>query len=1193
MSKKEVQRGGGRVFTPLKGMFLFLALILMLAGSLNASGCGQTPSSLFSLTLHCQQIFIDNQQGTAYQANSQIAIQVPFNTLSNEGYLANNGMNLYFYVGNTATVAPAWLYGNTANVDNGANLYEDANVLYYVLVPYAIPAGFTDGNIVLGIGSTSTDFFTNPNANVGVQPDLWGTGGNYPVAAYGQSDNGRHVFKAYENFTGTTIDVANVIITNDVGGTSATMSESQNNGLQVGVSAIGSGAAFSISWNSIVASPITWMVKEIIQNAGANTNFQDGLVIDSATTTSLTVGTSGQNQYISRVCNAACPAGLQLWYATSSSNGQIGSTAGGAPTYPYNTISSMTQLSASSVNVIEQNNVVSTSSSPVSFTSGYPGINSYESSSGSAGNMEFIQWMLALTPPPDDTNATISYGAISVPTTSTLTITPNPATYGQSILITGECANPTDSCAVDYPTLGTHLCTGTGSCTYTYPAWQLAAGTYSSFYTNDITAGTNSTPLTLTINKNGTVITWTAQCQNPTMQIFSNPNPCTTTGYAPSNANQLVANLYLNNLLESSTSSTSNTATYSLTTNNIGNYGFVFNTLGNGNYIANSISYNTLIYAQVNVKNVSANGNVISFAANVQANPYTWNTYFPYGFFTSSPSNTLNFTLSQLFDSALSNPTRTALQTNVLNLSYIPQSSQPTGNYLYNITERQIGNAQTVRFSINAVSANMIDFNGQLNFIGQCDKYIQYFPNCAVFPYESNVFTVKPLSWSIKSDMLVLQHSNFTGAVANTEQWSNANITFTPTYSMSYPSPFGSYTVNLIDNPSLQQTLTQTAFKFYTQNTVPASPYTRKITNVSTYDQQLFTPLYTNDTNLISLLMNNYTIPQNSSKVVNSIAYNTYIALSDYQNPAIYFYNSTILSSTKNHYSTVNNYCPITLTNGNFATYKPYLANLNASLYTFDIYQGSGYGATNYTMVVETGASPSSAIEVQSYKINQVPFALPLQNGQEYRFLFYNKNCTLVYTSPFSIWPQTITLYLPSNQSLGQFSYSLANAYCNTYHNSKIEYVICNGQDPTGLTSSWDVNITQPSVLSIIPVANYSFASSSFMLNWTVPNSMKLYTVNIYYNNAKTPLDPLVVSYPVNPKSSLTTVESYGLMSLFFFLVMVIAAFSDIRAAIVMGLLSIFIGGIAQLNLLTLTSFAVLTIIGGTVVFLLRNKFGE
>ena len=1119
---KGVQRGRGLAIftTPPKYLFLFLALILLLAGSLQASGCGIVPTNVQA----CIPVNVVNSQSSATSPGMDLQLSnIPVNMLAG---------NVMVYNGISGQPFSTWIESNNLVwVNLGANTI-------------AASSSF-NGILYLGLGSATTDFISSPAANgIGEAPNL--------SSSYAQYDNGNSIFQLYDNFSGTTCNTARW---------SCVSSFTINNGFNMSSGGVSSLSKFDPQTSILEAFAHNYNtgIGGLIWNNGDN-----GFCESPATYFIMTGGTT---YYQIRASNGpSCGTATNIATASTTQNAILGVYATSSAAYGY----------------VGYSSSASTTSNFAATTSAYVGL--YNDWVG--------MWIRVRILPPNNINPTIVYGNLNI-LLPTLSISPNPSIYPQPITITATAGEPGDTVAIDYPTLGTHLATGIGTATYTYLAGNLAAGTYASYYANDITLNSNSVPQTLTVDKNNTQLYWNAQCANPTMLVFASPNPCTTTGYAPSKANQIVANLYLNNILESSTSSTSNTATYSLTSNNIGNYGFVFNTLGNGNYIANSISYNTLIYAQVNIKNVSANGNIISFAANVQANPSTWNTYFPYGFFTSSPSNTLNFTLSQLFDSALSNPTRTALQTNVLNLSYIPQSSQATGNYLYNITERQIGNAQTVRFSINAVSANMIDFNGQLNFIGQCDKYIQYFPNCAVFPYESNVFTVKPLSWSIKSDMLVLQHSNFTGAVANTEQWSNANITFTPTYSMSYPSPFGSYTVNLIDNPSLQRSITQTAFKFYTQNTVPASPYTRKITNVSTYDQQLFTPLYTNDTNLISLLMNNYTIPQNSSKVVNSIAYNTYIALSDYQNPAIYFYNSTILSSTKNHYSTVNNYCPITLTNGNFATYKPYLANLNASLYTFDIYQGSGYGATNYTMVVETGASPSSAIEVQSYKINQVPFALPLQNSQEYRFLFYNKNCTLVYTSPFSNWPQTITLYLPSNQSLGPFSYSLANAYCNTYHNSKIEYVICNGQDPTGLTSSWDVNITQPSVLSVIPVANYSFASSSFMLNWTVPNSMKLYTINIYYNNAKTPLDPLVVSYPVNPKSSFTTVESYGLMSLFFFLVMVIAAFSDIRAAIVMGLLSIFIGGIAQLNLLTLTSFAVLTIIGGTVVFLLRNKFGE
>ena len=61
-----------------------------------------------------------------------------------------------------------------------------------------------------------------------------------------------------------------------------------------------------------------------------------------------------------------------------------------------------------------------------------------------------------------------------------------------------SCPNPTDTCAIDYPTLGTAIATGTGSATYTWNTTKEGIGTYSSFYAVDGTQNTNSTPQSLT-----------------------------------------------------------------------------------------------------------------------------------------------------------------------------------------------------------------------------------------------------------------------------------------------------------------------------------------------------------------------------------------------------------------------------------------------------------------------------------------------------------------------------------------------------------------------------------------------------------------------------------------------------------------------------------------------------------------------
>ncbi len=530
-----------------------------------------------------------------------------------------------------------------------------------------------------------------------------------------------------------------------------------------------------------------------------------------------------------------------------------------------------------------------------------------------------------------------------------------------------------------------------------------------------------------------------------------------------------------------------------------------------------------------------------------------------------------------------SNPKQTYLiTTNALSYSFILPPNSPSAQYYYQTKETQLANS----IILNAtVITNMTDINGVFTFNALCTPLIQYSPNCAVFPSGANVFTAKPSSWEIKSDVLLNQYAN----VSNLDEWSNANVTFMPKVELNYP--FTSFIANVSNNPGITQ-LTQDQWKVYAQNSIPSAPYTRELQAVNTLDQQFLSALNTNDTNAFQALFNNYILPDNTTTVTNTIGYNVYIPLSNYLNPQIYIYNISLLSKSLNHYAEINNFCPVTLAAAAHTTYKAYLANLNASLYTFNIYQGSGIGAVNYTMVVQTGASSSSAIQVQSYKIAAVPFALPLQNGQQYRFLFYDKNCTLAYTSPLSIWPQTITLNLPSNQSIGPFSYPKVSAACSTYQNSTREWVVCTGSDPTSLTTGWQINITRPSPLRTIAVQNFSFSSASFSLNWTVPSNTVQYTlpiVAIVYNGSSSHL--AVLTYVVNnsvPPVSLPL--SIGLMMLFLLLVLVFSAAREIEVAVIVALVGVFFGGLAGLNAITLSSFILIFIVGIYVVYLMRKE---
>jgi hypothetical protein len=213
-----------------------------------------------------------------------------------------------------------------------------------------------------------------------------------------------------------------------------------------------------------------------------------------------------------------------------------------------------------------------------------------------------------------------------------LSISPNPATYGQSITITSTC-NPTDTCAIDYPSLGTAIATGTGSATYTYTPFSLAAGTYSSFYANDITAALNSSPQVLTVDKSLTQLSL-SNCTDSAL-----PYQCTTTAkiYNPAGYNSLIGKLYKNNILVNQTSATSNTITNYIS-NAIGSFTYVFNTTGNENETSNSITVNFQKQIPITIRNVTATTQILT-SKNATS-------YYPYELSAPS-SNGIKYTITQ------------------------------------------------------------------------------------------------------------------------------------------------------------------------------------------------------------------------------------------------------------------------------------------------------------------------------------------------------------------------------------------------------------------------------------------------------------------------------------------------------------------------------------------------------------------
>ena len=529
------------------------------------------------------------------------------------------------------------------------------------------------------------------------------------------------------------------------------------------------------------------------------------------------------------------------------------------------------------------------------------------------------------------------------------------------------------------------------------------------------------------------------------------------------------------------------------------------------------------------------------------------------------------------------------------NINYMPPANTATNTYTFTITETQGANSISM---VSVMHLNMLDMNGQLTYGTTantlCRYAIQDFINCAIFPYAGNVFTVKPQSISIKSDNPYNQYGNTSSVVP----FSNANQTFNTVIMLTYPSPFGSFTLNALNNPLMQTSITQTALTWTLSNTTPSTPNTREVANLSAWDQQFYTLIPTDTENPqmtmgFTALLNGYVANPSSALFSGNNPVQLYMPLSNYRNPTIFLTNISVAASAANHYATIDNFMPATLNSLTSATYRLYLANTNASLYTFQIYQGSGYGAYNYTMLVQEGTSPSSAITVQTYKITAVPFALPLQNGEQYRFLFYNLNGSLEYTSALSIWPQTITIYLPNNSTAPAINVPALNANCiiGTNSISGAEWVLTNFQDTKSIITSWNISLQQQSIMGSQTLVSNIILSSSGAVNFTLPNSTKAYYIvdTAIWGQSKT----VVISCAVNQYVQKIPTASYGLMAFFLFLVMVFSAGNELRGAIVMGTIAIVFEVYTGLSTLTLDGLIVIIFISAAVIWWIRNKKGE
>ena len=1116
----------------IKPRFLLLLplLLLVLPSLAYASVCGSVPSG----ASYCQQLSIQNTQSSATTANTQIMLS--YNALAYQSYLAANLMNIEAYNSVSGALIPMWLEGNVLNEQQTSSLYTSENIILWLKVPDVIAASSTDSNIYLAYFPTTTDEFS-ATGNYGAAPQLYCASG-CPATSYGGVDNGNVVFNAYFNFAGTSTP-------SGMTASGATF----NNGASVPA------GDYAVSTASFLATNYVEDTYGYITMPSSNGN-----------------NCMGWAEYPT-YSNLAC---LRVDEGTSATNYFLLSGSGSYPEVA-TTMSDFSSPFISSIWVsstevnLYNNYILNTQQASLPTAAMTIGVGPGGGVSGTA----IMTWIRARVAPPNNVQPTVTFGSLQSPATLSLTFTPSsPITYGTSVSATATCTPSTDSCAVQQP-LGTNLCTGTGSCTYSIPNY-LAAGSYT-YYANDLTLGTNQ-PETLTVNKATPLLYFNSPlCQT---QVWTG-TPCTTTAIVNSLYNQVIANFYLNNNLLGLAGQCGNYTYCSLsdTENSIGVYAYTFNTLGNGNYLAasNTLSYD--FYENVYAKNVLSTGAIQTTTFAYPTSPFTYNTYYPIKLYTSSPVNTLSYSLYQILGAST-----TLLQSNVINVSYIPPANQPTGNYIYSLDNFQQGDSQVLQTVIAANVLNMTDITGPFTFNS---PIIQYYENPAYCP----TWTVPPVSWSIQSDNPSNQHSNQSNQCL--DLWSNLNVTFKPKVSLTYNS-FSPFTANLLNNPLMTNSITQDKFLLIGSNAPLASqtaPYTRILINWSSSNQYNLKPQNTLNTYISTFLINNYTFTANTTFNSTPRA-NIYIPQSNFQNPSVFLSNQSSLTTATNFYKGAGNYCPSTIGYGSKEYISPYLVDTNGSINEFEIYQNSQYLPPGYYIIVEE-ATGSGAIQVQSYQMQAIPFGLPLEKGVSYKFVIKTPGCTAIaYTSALSIWTSPISLTIPNLVNITPaYNYTFTSA-CGTYMNGNQLTLRCNGTSTNQGVRQWTVDIYNATgLLGFLQLLNQTnFSSTSFTFTYPLTLNNITYAAKVYAATGKA-TDPIQLSSTWVSSNTIANFLNAGgaIFALLFVFILAFAGYSRKSLAVLLLDFGLYIGGALDFLPISTVPFFGILLVSIVLIFLFER----
>jgi hypothetical protein len=1007
------------------------------------------PSGIVSYSV----VTINNTQTSATPAPFQSMVNITESSFSGHIVYNNNFANFEYFYAN-GTIIPSWIESNTTG-----------KLITWVKLNKGIPASST-AVIYLGFASTSTNLLSNTGTTgIGEAPQLSST--------YAEYDDGASVFSIYVNGNTNPSDFS-------VYSNGGTLSITQKTGVTIGsVSAnvlYASGTINNVAgdWNGAVYTSKSLSSGSYI----AESNWYDLHSTTTADTETIGIANSGTSSTVTNAILVDTEYGGSQFNQFSISSGTGTPDQNPAGTYAglqwlYSSITSLPSswIGSMGSNLYSPSYTGTLTTNPMASQSVYLAFGGGPGSS-TAGSDMYYNWLRIRAYPPNGVMPSVSFGAVH---SVTLSITPNPATYGQSITLTATCLPSTDSCAIDYPSLGTAIATGTGTATYTYNAFALGAGTYGSFYANDITAGTNSTPQTLTVNKNSTYA-FTLTGISTGNLLYTGTNQTATATIATHN-NQLLGTLYLNTVPVKNTT----TALSYNSPSAIGNWDLTFNTTGNPNYTAKSLSANYINYVAVSLENITKTSSITP--ANL-----TVSSYYPIKLYTTSPANTIIYSLNQTYNSIT-----TALQSNVLNISYIPPANQLSGNYVYNIKEMQGANKLLMKATIQPI--NMTSISSAINY----STLLQYLPILAHTP----AWTAKPQSWYISSTPASFtdQANTTAGAVFQT----NASGTMIPQIHLVYP--FTSFVLNYSNNPAVQGSVSINPFTFTLANSIAANY--RSIANFSVFSQYTFNGIPASNLSVRALgLINGYhfNISSSNTSTLNG-KYYLAVPTSNYLNPNI-TYNMTAVGTKANYFSMTNNFCPTTASAGAIPSYPIGLVDANGTRYSIYAYSTTGgSSAGNKLQVIEQHGSGSQTVQELTIPAS-LPFALPLeQSGIEYAFNVYSSNCkTLNYKGALSVPTNPLYIQLAGSGQITFYNKTLVNGICKLTNTTATNVTVhCSAGDPNNYVYKYNLQIENTTILgSQSLAANYTYNGSSFTSTFSLPkNATYYYYLYAYaYKNA-------------------------------------------------------------------------------------------